>query len=79
MCELSELSELCPQDAVGPSLRKGRSWVGWVQISPLFHEDDQDDQILIDHLAWVVAKARMRAHSTETASQGMVCQNLNAL
>src|SRR5260370_35461457 len=43
------------------SLRKGRSWVGWVQISPLFHEDDQDDQILIDHLAWVVAKARMRA------------------
>jgi hypothetical protein len=26
---------------------------------------------LIDHLAWVVAKARMRGHSTETASQGM--------
>jgi hypothetical protein len=28
----------------------------------------------IDHLAWVVAKARMRAHSTETASQGMDVQ-----
>ena len=35
--------------------------MGWVQISPLFHEDDQDDQVLIDHLAWVVAKARMRS------------------
>jgi hypothetical protein len=31
-------------------------------------------KLIIDHLAWVVAKARMRAHSTETASQGMVCQ-----
>jgi hypothetical protein len=54
MCELSELSELCPQDAVGPLSVKGAvvGWVllrfggsaGGVPISPLFHEDDQDDQ-----------------------------------
>jgi hypothetical protein len=44
----------------GVSLRRGRSWVGWVQISPLFHEDDQDDQILIDHLAWVVCALILR-------------------
>jgi hypothetical protein len=32
---------------------------------------------LIEHLALVVAKARLRAHSTETPSQGMVCQMRN--
>jgi hypothetical protein len=31
-------------------------------------------KLIIDHLARVVAKARMRAHYTETAFQGMVCQ-----
>jgi hypothetical protein len=34
-------------------------------------------KLIIDHLAWVAAKARMRAHSAETASQGMVCENFS--
>jgi hypothetical protein len=60
-------------DMFGSFSRFGDRAGGGCQISPLFHEDDQDDQddqVLIDHLAWVVAMARMRAHSTETVLAG---------